>query len=141
LVRDDVVWKKVFYDLRPNDSPPEWSSCLSEELRRSLSKEIERKVLLPNHEEAVRVIRSSIHLANADPEFIDLLMRYVKHVDVYSSLRSAGLEVDPLAVGEPYPSGLSKAVYARLKKYQADYDELVREKGVMDFRPSISVKP
>ena len=136
LMRDDVVWQKVFIDLRSRNDrePPAWIKNLDEESRRKLSRELESKVLLPNHIEAVNIIRSSIHLANADSQFLDLLSRYVRHVDAYTSLRSSGLtDTDPIDVGEPYPPGLSDAVVARLRKYQADYDELMREKGVADF--------
>lgn len=91
--------------------------------------------MLPNHLEAVGIIRSSIHLANADAEFLALLAKYIRHVDAYASLRSAGImNADPIDVGEPYPAGLTAAVYARLEKYQTDYDELVRAKGVKDFK-------
>jgi hypothetical protein len=93
LMRDDVVWKLVFLDLRPKrdrEQPP-WATRLSDDTRRTLSREMEAKVLLPNHAEAVGIIRSSIHLANADPDFLAPLAKYVRHVDAYSSLRSAGL--------------------------------------------------
>jgi hypothetical protein len=141
LMRDDVVWQIVFYDLRPRHDreQPDWAKRLPEEDRRKLSQEIETKVLLPNHVEAVGIIRSSIHLANADSDLLALLAKYIRHVDAYTSLRSAGItDTDPIDVGEPYPQGLSDAVNARLKKYQADYEELVREKGIADFRRDIS---
>ncbi len=137
LLRDDVVWQKVFFDLRPRHDreQPAWAKALPEESRRKLSQEIEAKVLLPNHVEAAGIIRSSIHLANADAEFLSLLARYVRHVDAYASLRSAGiLDADPIDVGEPYPHGLSEAVEVRLRKYQAEYEDLLREKGVPDLR-------
>jgi hypothetical protein len=127
----------VFYDLRPRHDRerPAWAKALSDDSRRKLSQEIETKVLLPNHVDAVGIIRSSIHLANADGEFLELLAKYMRHVDAYTSLRSAGMMgVDPIDVGEPYPEGLSEAVEARLRKYQAEYEELLREKGVADLR-------
>jgi hypothetical protein len=43
------------------------------------------------------------------------------------------MDTDPIDVGEPYPSGLSEAVEARLHKYQAEYEELLRDKGAADF--------
>jgi hypothetical protein len=137
LMRDDVVWKVVFHDLRPrqDSEQPPWATRMSEDARRALSREIEAKVLLPNHTEAVGIIRSSIHLANADADFLALLGKYVRHVDAYSSLRSAGIsDQDPIDVGEPYPPGLSEAVEVKLRGYQAEYEELLREKGVVDFR-------
>lgn len=141
LLRDDVVWTKVFFDLRPRHDRalPDWALSMGEDDRRKLSQEIEAKVLLPNHQEAVGIIRSSIHLANADKEFEELLARYVRHVDAYASLRSAGITTaDPLDVGEPYPLGLTAAVEARMRKYQAEYEELLRAKGVLDLRRELS---
>ena len=115
-------------------------SACPKKSRRKLSEEIEAKVLLPNHTEAVNIIRHRIHLANADAEFLDVLSRYMRHVDVYTALHSAGITADPMNVDEPYPHGLSQAVEARLKRYQADYDELLREKGVVDFRTEIAAE-
>ena len=70
LMRDDVIWRKVFYDLRPNSGqkPPDWAAGMSMDARQKLAEEIEAKVLLPNHLEAVGIIQSAIHLANADVE-------------------------------------------------------------------------
>lgn len=137
LMRDNVVWPVVFYHLRPRHDreQPTWATRLPEEARLKLSQEIEAKALLPNHIDAVGIIRSSIHLANADAEFLALLAKYIRHVDAYTSLRSAGIrDADPIDVDEPFPAGLSEAVEARLQRYQAEYEELLRDKGVADFR-------
>lgn len=141
LLRDDVVWRMVFFDLRlRHDRPqPDWARNMAEEDRRKLAQEIEAKVLLPNHQEAVSIIRSAVHLANADKEFEVILARYMRHVDAYSSLRSAGImTADPIDVGEPYPKELTEAVEARLRKYQAEYEELLRDKGVLDLRRELN---
>jgi hypothetical protein len=136
LQRDDVIWHKVFHDLRSNGGQPGWAAQLTDdEARKNLAKELEDKVILPNHVEAVGIIRSFIHLANADDEFEQLLAQYVRHVDVYTSLRSAGSDLNPDQVGEPYPNALSKAVRDRLLKYQAEYEDILRDKGVLDLRP------
>jgi hypothetical protein len=57
LLRDDIVWKKVFYELRPRHDRerPAWAQALSEDSRRKLSQEIEAKVLLPNHVDAASI--------------------------------------------------------------------------------------
>ncbi len=135
LQRDDVIWQKVFYDLgaasgRPK---PEWVKQLSDADRRNLAREIEDKILLPNHAEAAAVIPANIHLANADETFTELLARYVRHVDVYASLRSAGSDLNPIDVGEAFPPRLSEAVGDRLRKYQRQYEELLKDRGVLDL--------
>ena len=94
---------------------------------------------MPNHTEAVAIIRTNIHLANADQAFEDLLARYVRHVDVYTSLRSAGSNLNPFDVGEAFPPGLSDAVRNRLRQYQRQYEELLQDRGILDLsrgRPS-----
>jgi hypothetical protein len=121
LKRDDDLWERVYIHPMATDAS------------KRLASEITDKVLLPNHVAAVDIIRSNIHLANADPELLILLNRYDRHVHVFQSLRSANINADPIDVGEGYPPGLSEAVHARLTKYQSDYDELIREKGVKDF--------
>jgi hypothetical protein len=76
---------------------------------------------------------------NNDPEFTALLLKYIRHVDVYESLRSAKLnDVDPIDVGESYPEGLSAAVAARLKAYQDEYDALLRDQSILDLSRTAS---
>jgi hypothetical protein len=136
LQRDDRVWEKVFYDLRPGGDHrrPDWVEKISPADRLKFANEIEDKILIPNHIEAIAIIRTGMHRANADSELADLLARYIRHVDVYISLRSASLrDVDPMDVGETYPSGLSKAVEVRLRKYQAEYEKLLRDRGILDL--------
>jgi hypothetical protein len=135
LQRDDVIWEKVFWDLDSSakSRKPRWVANLSEDEQRKLANEIETKVLLPNHVDAVSVIRSFIHIANADPEFEDMLIRYVRHVDVYASLRSAGCDLNPIDVGEEFPAGLSEAVRERLLTYQREYEALLQDRGVLDL--------
>lgn len=143
LVRDDVVWTKVFSDLRPQNNSPsvDWVKNMSIENRRKLAAEIESKILIPNHLEAVNIIRTSVHLANADTEFLELLVKYTRHVDTYSSLRSAGIaDTDPVNVGEPYPQGFSEAVHARLSNYQNIYDKMVNESGMKNLINNLDVE-
>lgn len=147
LQRDDVIWRKVFFDLSPwsKREKPAWVAELSEDDQKKLAKEIEDKVLLPNHAETVTIIRSAIHLANADPVFEDMLVRYIRHADAYSSLRSAGSDLSPKAIGEKFPDGLTEAVRDRLTKYQKQYEELLRDRGLLDLshvhHPHLATKP
>lgn len=140
LKRDDVIWKTVSYHLKPEYNPQRatWTNHLSDEMRKKLAEEVENKIIIPNQLEAVAIIRSGVYAAKADKEFLDLLTRYVRHVDAYASLRSCGIkDIDPIDVDEPYPQRLSDAVYARLEKFQEDYDNLVREKGIRDFEKNV----
>jgi hypothetical protein len=51
------------------EAPPDSVAQISGDDRRKLAKAIETTVLVPNHKEAVGIIRANIHLANADSEF------------------------------------------------------------------------
>lgn len=103
LQRDNVVWRKIldrFGHINPSD-----------EERRKIAFEIERTIIIPNHLDTVRIIQSAIHLANADKELVLLLMAYMRHIDVYTSIRSAGIQdKDPIAFGEPWPKGLDSGL-------------------------------
>jgi hypothetical protein len=142
LLRDDNVWTKVFIDLRPGGTHSRaiWVDNIPKDRRASLSEQIQDSILVPNHVEAVRIITSNMHRAgNNDPEFTALLLKYIRHVDVYESLRSAKLnDVDPIDVGESYPEGLSAAVAARLKAYQDEYDALLRDQSILDLSRTAS---
>lgn len=134
LARDDSVWTKVFFDIRPRHdrTRPAWIEKVPTERRAELALQIEDFVLLPNHLAAVQIISSKIHLADPDHEFRELLLKYVRHVDVYQALRAAKLDgVDPIDVGEPYPTGLSSAVEKHLRKYQSEYEQLLQDRGIL----------
>lgn len=135
LQRDEVIWQKVFYDLRSLSTrqKPGWVALLSDAEQQKLRKEIETQVLIPNHAEAAAIIKSAMHLANADPQFEELLVRYVRHVDVYTSLRSVGSNLNPIDVGEEFPTGLTQAVQERLHKYQREYEALLQDRGVLNL--------
>jgi hypothetical protein len=118
LQRDNIVWEKIL------------DRDHADEDRKQLAHKIEELVLLPNHEEVVSIIERAIHLAGADPPFEKALLAYVRHVDIYRSLRAAGIRKDPLRVGEPYPSELFSLLRDRLAQYQGEYDELLRQHGI-----------
>jgi hypothetical protein len=135
LMRDQLLWQKVFEDLRaPAGQGPEWLQRVADDQRRQLSVNLESGVLLPNHLAAVQVIREKMHLANADNAFETLLGRYVRHVDIYDALRKTGIDnVDPMNVGEAFPHDLTEEVKARLDRYQAEEEGLLRERGLLDL--------
>jgi hypothetical protein len=125
-----VVWKRIldrFEHVNPDD-----------EERRKLAVEVERSVIIPNHLEIARTIQSFIHLAAVDKELEDLLMAYLRHVDVYTSLRTAGIQKDPIMFGEPWPKGLFTAIQSRLVACQTEYNEILRDNGIMGSRPPYS---
>ncbi|MET4121987.1 hypothetical protein ABIB90_008257 [Bradyrhizobium sp. JR4.1] len=72
------------------------------EKRSELGREIENKVFIPNHAAAVEIISTKMHLACAKENLEQLLLEFVRHVEVYRAIKSAGLnDVDPIDVGDP----------------------------------------
>lgn len=116
LQRDNVIWHKILERENP-----------SNEDRRKLAFEIERGILIPNHEEIVKIIESNIHLADADTDFKVLIFAYLRHIDVYSSIRAVGIiDKDPIHFDEPYPKEFFNALEGRLLTYQDEYKKILR---------------
>lgn len=107
LQRDNVVWQKILD--RENQSDTE---------RQQLAFQIEQGVLLPNHAEIVKIIESNIHLAALDKEFEAQVLAYLRHIDVYRSIRTVGIQdKDPVYFGEPYPKEFFHTLEKRLMKF------------------------
>ncbi|MCC7140233.1 MAG: hypothetical protein IT460_17570 [Planctomycetes bacterium] len=113
LQKDNTIWEKLSDREHPTD-----------EARRRVGERIESGVLLPNHDAIVRIIEENIHLALPDPELEPLLLQYLRHVAVYRTLRECGLEMDPIAAGEPWPKGLFPMVAERTQALQRRYSQL-----------------
>jgi hypothetical protein len=115
---DGVVWKRILDKREGND-----------ELRRKVGDAIEKNVILPNHEEIVRIIQSNIHLAQCDAAAFEVMLRYVRHVAVYKAMREAGChDRDPISLGEPWPDDFLPIVEKTTGASQQQFDALVAEK-------------
>ncbi|MEO0536738.1 MAG: hypothetical protein AAF215_23115 [Cyanobacteria bacterium P01_A01_bin.123] len=115
LQKDNAVWQRILDRNRD-----------AEDLRARIGESIESKVILPNHQETVRVIQENIHLAQADKALEELLLQYVRHVAVYAAMRDAGCkDIDPITLGEPRPDKLFPVVAERTLRLQAEFDQLI----------------
>ena len=115
LQKDNAVWKRILD-----------RSKGTEDLRARVGDSIESKVVLPNHQETVRIIQENIHLAQADKKLEELLLQYVRHVAVYAAMRDADCkDMDPIMLGEPWPDMLFPAVADRTLQLQAEFDQLI----------------
>lgn len=136
LKHDDLIWQTVYRHLRPDSKHPrpDWVDKMPAEKRVSLAQEIEQNILIENHRKTVEIIRAGIHRANTDEEFENVLAKYMRHVDTYSSLRAAGIDnANPRDVGEPFPDGISAAVEVRLRRYQSEYEAELRDHDILDL--------
>jgi hypothetical protein len=124
LQKDNAVWERILDKRKPEGS-----------LDHKLGEIIEREHVLPNQEEIVRIIESSVHLAEPDPEFAAILVRFLRHVAVYKALRASGdTNTFPLTVGEPWPERLFPEIEKRTRAVQEEYNRLLR----LDHRPGVS---
>jgi hypothetical protein len=120
LQLDNAIWEKLVD-----------RELVADDVRRTVGSEIEKTAILPNHQKTVAIIEGGIHLAALDPELEGALFRYLRHVAVYTALRSANItDRDPISVGEPYPTDFFPLVADRLNKYRREYDALLQEQGV-----------
>lgn len=116
LQKDNVVWRKIL-DRESDD-----------EDKRKTGYEIEKSILLPNHEEIVRIIEGNIHRARPDKELESQLLQYLRHVSVYQSIRNAGIvDKDPIYFEEPWPGELFRLIEEKTHELQQDYDRLISE--------------
>src|SRR5258708_30639185 len=89
-----------------------------------LSLQIESGVILPNRQDALKVIESNLHLA-ANAEVVSASLRYVRHVKVYEMLRAAGIKGDPVSFGEPYPNDFFPLIETNVNALHSQYDKLI----------------
>jgi len=116
FTKDSAIWKIV----------PQLSD-LATDVPDAVGREIELKTLIRNHEEIVSIMESNIHLAQPDPQLLHEISSYIRHVAVYSALRSTKTyELNPIDVGEPFPKDLMVTLEERLNKVQSEYEQLLR---------------
>ncbi len=116
LQRDNVIWEKI---LKRNDTDADTSS---------MAAKIESEVILPNHLAIVGIIENGMHFVRNDDELEKEVMHYLRHIDVYRSIRAAGIKKDPIVFGEPYPQEFFQIIDRRVKVLQRQYDEILSQK-------------
>ena len=114
FAQDSAIWKIVPQLSNQDTALPD-----------SVGREIELNHLIRNHKEIVSLMESNIHFAQPDPELLHEIAAYVRHVAVYSALRSTQTyDLNPIDLGEPFPAGLISSLETRLNKLQSEYDAL-----------------
>jgi hypothetical protein len=122
LEKDNVMWKRI-------------QSLSSEKnvLPEAASEAIEKDFILKNHQEIVEIIESKIHLAENSAnskELIEELLKYIKHVAVYKTIRSIKelQKINPIDVNEPFPSKLFPLIANNFRECQSRYESLKKAK-------------
>lgn len=86
---------------------------------------IERNHILPNHDEILKIIKTSRQLIEPDPVLSDILNKYIDHVEVYKALREAGdYKRFPIDMGAPWPDNFYDEIETRIKALEKEIDEI-----------------
>jgi hypothetical protein len=122
LEKDNVMWKRIKSLSPENNVLPE-----------SASAAIEQDFILKNHQEIVEIIESKIHLAESSVnsrELINELVKFIKHVAIYRTIRSISelRQVNPVDLNEPYPANLFPLIERNFRELQHRYEQLKRVK-------------
>jgi hypothetical protein len=124
LEKDNTMWQRI--------------SCLSADknvLPGAASDLIEKEFILKNHQEIVEIVESKIYLAGnlaSSEELIDELLKYIKHVAVYKTIRSVKelQKLNPISLNEPFPEKLFPLIEKKFHELQEKYEKLKRMKFV-----------
>lgn len=122
LEKDNVMWKRI-------------KSLSSEKnlLPEAASEAIEKEFILKNHQEIVDIIESKIHLAensNDSKELINELLKYIKHVAIYKTIRSIKelQRFNPIDLNEPFPERIHPLIENKFLELQNRYEHLKKVK-------------
>ncbi len=127
LEKDNVMWKRIkSFNMGENVLPDSASNIL------------EKEFILKNHQEIVEIIESKIHLAeisfyendSKNQELINELIKYIKHVAVYESIRSVEelKKINPVDLNEPFPDKIFPLIATNFQNLQTRYQHLKNTK-------------
>lgn len=117
LKNDSAVWQRVpsLYD-DENQLPTDAGEI------------VERDFLIPNHEKAVSIIEENFHLVGENDKLIKLLVKYIRHVAVFKSLRLSQATVNPIDVNEPFPTKIIELIENETKRKNLEIQTLKQER-------------
>lgn len=115
LQKNNVVWEHLVS-----------GKAIDASLKERVDSQLYNSFFLPNHQSILKIIESKIHLAQPTEVLEKLLLRFIRHVAIFEALREVGIkDIDPIALGEPWPAELFPAIESCLKQLQEEYDKEV----------------
>ena len=116
LEKDNMMWKRIKSLSSDKNALPE-----------AASEAIEKDFILKNHQEIVEIIESKIHLAENSAnskELIDELLKYIKHVAVYKTIRSIKelQRFNPVDLKEPFPEKIFPLIENNFRELRKRYE-------------------
>lgn len=116
LKKDDAIWEL-------------WNQNQFSDKNKAIAVEVEKSVLLPNHDQIIHIIDTNFYLVKSDWENTDLTSiyelfnHYQRHIAAYKALRATGDRRNPMDLGPDYafPLHFSEAIAARIKQLEEQY--------------------
>ena len=102
LEKDNVTWQLILQKRKEKES-----------LDAKIGENIEREVILPNHDEILKILEKNIQFCQND-ELMKMFNHYIKHVLVYKAIRISGDNVT-------FPLGYDKSL-----KWDGDFFPLIQ---------------
>jgi hypothetical protein len=89
--------------------------------------EFEKTFVLPNHDRTMAIIEQHGHLIGNDPEVVDEINKFTRHVAVYKALRAMDDKRDPANFGEGlgWPKSFYPVIRDRTMALEAEYESLL----------------
>ena len=102
-----------------------------------IADDIEARLILPNHQEIMELIKGKFHLLTNDAEQVDIaplilsMNRYQRHVTIYKALRESNDSRFPLSICEDcgYPKEFENEVYKRIQSLERQRSELLASRS------------
>ena len=120
IERDNIISEKL---------AAKWKGNFTD---RRLGEQLEKSVVLPNHEAIVKIIEDNIYIADCGPELLQQIKLYLRHVAVYKALRDSGSRDDPSKFNEPWPKELFPLVKKKLESLQKAYNLALKATSASD---------
>ncbi len=90
---------------------------------------VESRILIPNHSRAVEIIEQNFHLVATEKSLVESMVKYIRHVAVFRSLREAGLNMNPIDVNEPFPSEFPEKLHEHLELSMRELSDLKKRRA------------
>ncbi|MCB9502590.1 MAG: hypothetical protein H6696_11675 [Deferribacteres bacterium] len=121
LQKDNALWRLILFK---NDEKGS--------LRQRIGEEIEKKFILPNHEQILQIIENGMHLMSPNKKLEKLIVKYIRHVAIFQALRMAGEDsILPDEIDEKWPQELFDTIADETFKLQGEYDNLIGLKVIL----------
>jgi hypothetical protein len=91
----------------------------------NISEHMEKEFILANHVRALDLARENMHFLELDSELHKELIKYMRHIAAFQSIRTLREPLNPIDIDEPFPSQLKRLMREEYNKTKKQYDILM----------------